>query len=276
MKIVFWSPTPFSGRKTSNLLLMALQAAKEGGEQLVLHADAVGSGPEHFLLSGRNRNRMVEQREFGIELLDNMLRCERFDKEIVVNSAYSFAGGKLHILPSGSKFFYQGREENAAETIAGVMQRASKEFQNVWVEIPAGESVFTERLFTEADLVVINFSQSPCEITKIVPYANTGKEFFVMGAYERRCTYTKHNLMLLYPNLQGKSAVIPYQVRYLEACCAGTVEAFWERGDKQGEEEVLYPFFHEVRRAYQELKRYGTEWNDKKSKKEEKGIADGV
>lgn len=256
MKIVFWSMTPFSGRKSSNLLLMALQAAaEEGGEQLVIHADGGGSGPEHFLLSGRNRLRMMEQREFGVELLDKMLHCGRFDKEMAVNASYTFAGERLHILPAGSRFFYQGREEETAESVTGIMKRAAECFQNVWVEAPAGNSAFAGRLCQMADLVVINLAQSPGEVAKLAQLPVYEREFFLIGAYEKRCTYTGHNMMLLYPRLHGRCASIPYQARYLAACCAGEAESFWERGNHQGQTDVLYPFFKEVKKAYFNLKR---------------------
>ena len=256
MKIVFWSPTPFSGRKSSNLLLMAFQAiAEEGGEQFVIHADEGGSGPEHFLLSGRYRIRMMEQREFGVELLDKTLHCERFDKELAVNASYTFAGGKMHILPAGSSFFYQEREDKAAQAVAGIIKRAAECFQNVWVEAPAGKSVLAEELCRTADLVVVNLAQSPSEAAKIVQIPVYEKEFFLIGAHEKRCTYTRHNMTLLYPRLYGKCAAIPYQVRYLAACCAGEAEQFWERESHPGETDVLYPFFKEVKKAYLGLKR---------------------
>lgn len=258
MKLAFWSATPYAGRKSSHLLMMALQAARAGGEQLVLHADPAGSGPEHFLLSGRNRSRMMEQREFGIEQLDNALRCERFEKELVINAAYSFAEGRLHVLPAGGKFFYQGREVQAAETIVGMMRCAEKYFQNVWVEVAAGESVFSNLILEEADAVILNFSQSPVEVLRAMALPQYEKEFFLLGAYERRSTYTKHNLALLHARLQGKCAVVPYEPRYLAACCAGEAGEFWNRGSKQGEEEMADLFFREAEHAYESLKQYLT------------------
>lgn len=254
MKIVFWSPTPYSGRKTSNLLLMAYAAAEEGGEQLLLHADAIGSGPEHFLLSGRNRSRMLLKREFGVELLDKLLRCNRFGKELVVNAAYSFAEERLHILPAGTEYFY--RDTLAEESIVGMIRQADKVFQNVWVEAPAGESFLKSALFAEADLVVVNFSQSPGEIEKAVLPPVENKMFFLMGAYEKRCAYNKHNIRQLYSVLQGRFEVIPYQNRYLSSCCQGEAEAFLNRGSILGEEDALYPFFREVKKAYAAMKRY--------------------
>lgn len=268
MKLAFWSPTPYAGRKSSHLLCMVLQAAKEGGEQLVLHADSVGSGPEHFLLSGRNRNRMMKQQEFGIEQLDHRLCCERFKKELVINSAYSFVGGKLHVLPAGGDFFYQEREEAAAEAVAGMMRRAEGSFQHVWVEVPAGRSTFSARILREADVVVINFPQSPVELRWTLELPQYAKEFFLIGAYERRSVYTKHNLSLLHARLQGKCAVIPYESRFSAACCAGQAERFLERGIVQGEEESIYPFFEEVKQAYGDFKRYLIKQNDKSGKEE--------
>lgn len=268
MKIAFWSPTPYAGRKSTHLLLMALQAAKEGREQLVLHADPKGSGPEHFLLSGRNRTRMIGQREFGIEQWDQRVRCDRFDKEQAVNASYSFAEGKLHVMPAGGTFFYKEREEEAAETVVGMLRRAERYFGQVWIEVPGGESAFSLRVLEAADVVVINFPQSPVEVFRTMELPRFHREFFFVGAYERRSVYTKHNLALLHPRLQGNCAVIPYEPRFTAACCAGEAEVFWERGNKEGEEDTAVLFFREAKRAYVGLKRY-LEKQHETTKKEE-------
>lgn len=256
MKVAVWSPTPFSGRKSTNLLLLALQTIwEEGGEQLVLHADAGGSGPEHFLLSGRNRSRMMKQMEFGVDLLNKLLHCRRFDKALAVNAAYTFAGGKLHILPPGNSFFYQEDSAEAAAATVGIMRHTAAEFQNVWVELPAGLSDFSRQVLSAADMVIINLAQSPFELSKPEQMPTFRRELFVVGAYEQRCVYSRRNLMLLNPRLRGKCVVVPYCADYLAACCAGEVEAFWERGSRQGEEEITDPFFKAVKKAYLGWKR---------------------
>jgi len=114
MKIAVWSPTPFAGRKSTHLLLLVLMTIMvEKSEQLVIHTDSEGSGAEHFLLSGNHRNRMMEQKEFGVEFLCRSLHCERFSKELAINSSYTFAEGKLHVLPGGSRRFYEERDATA-------------------------------------------------------------------------------------------------------------------------------------------------------------------
>lgn len=250
MNIVFWSPTQFAGRKSTHLLLLALSAiAREGGEQLVLHADSEGSGPEHFLLSGRQRARMMEEKEFGIELLDRFLGCTRFEKELVVNAAYTFAEGKLHILPPGSALFYEEKEK-AAEAVLGIIKRATGVFENVWVELPAGVCAFSEQILLNADLVVINLAQSPRELARIDELPSFKGEYFLIGAYEQRSIYSLYNMMLLHPRLRGRAGVIPYERRLLAACCAGEAETFWKReSDGRREEEKTW-LYGEVRKIY--------------------------
>ena len=255
MKIAVWSPTPFAGRKSANLLLLALQAIKEEkGEQLIIHTDPNGSGPEHFLLSGHHRSRMMEQKEFGVEFLCRLLHCERFSKEAVRNAAYTFAEGNLHILPSGSRSFYEGRLDETADNISRMLQAADKEFQNVWLELPAGESELNEILLEEADCIIVNLAQSPWEAEKIQRHMKFKNVFYIMGAYEQRNIYTVHNMMLLFPGLRGKCAAIPYSPAFLEACCAGEAEVFRLRGERDAEETVFPFFFREVERTYRKWK----------------------
>lgn len=248
MKIAFWSPTPFAGRKSTHLLLFALQAiALEGGEQLVVHADADGSGPEHFLLSGSKRNRMMKEKEFGVELLARVLHCERGSKEAIVNTSYTFADGRLHILPAGSKRFYQGK---AAEEVCTIIRYAGSEFTNVWIELPAGSSEFTSKILEVADCVIVNLAQSPWEIKKIEELPQFQKVFFLFGAYERRNIYTVNNLKLLFPELWGRCATIPYDEELLAACCKGELEKVWIRESGKRESGDVADFYRGTERAF--------------------------
>lgn len=253
MKIMVWSPTPFAGRKSANLLLLALQAAEEDGrEQLVIHADPDGSGPEHFLLSGHHRRRMMEQKEFGVEFLCRMLLCERFTKEAVRNASYTFADGKLHVLPGGSRGFYE--EKETMETILNLIQAADKEFQNVWVELPAGRMAENEPFFCEADCILVNLTQSPWEAEKLSKLPGFEKAFYVMGAYESRNIYTVGNMMLLFPEIRGRCGAVPYYPEFSEACCTGEAERFWMRKGREAEEHIYPCFFREVERLYRKWK----------------------
>ncbi len=272
MKIAVWSPTSFAGRKSSHLLLLALQTiATEGSEQLILHADADGSGPEHFLLSGSYRRRMMERKEFGVDLLAEMLHCERFSKELVITASYSFADGKLHVLPAGNRFFYQGDEKKVTEQISNIIQYADTVFQNVWIELPAGDSALSEAVLSQMDCVIVNLGQSPVEVAKIEELKRWDNSFYLVGAYEQRTIYSVHNLEVLFPSLRRKCAVIPYNTAFLEACCRGGVEDFWKRGTGRKETEVEPDFWRAVEQAYGkwkegwQLSSCGEEKNDMQS-----------
>jgi len=259
MKIAVWSPTAFAGRKSSNLLLFVLQALGEGGEQLIIHADPEGSGPEHFLLSGTHRRRMMKEREFGVEFLSNLLRCERFSKEQVTNASYTFADGKLHVLPSGGRDFYAKEVGNTAGIISRLMRNADEVFDHVWIELPAGESQLAERILSEADCVIVNLAQSIVETEKLKAVHGMKHAFYLVGAYEKRNILTVHNLELLYPDMRRKCSSIPYCQDFLAACCAGEAETFWERGVGQGEKKEKAAFLYAVEKAYTDWKvRCGT------------------
>lgn len=255
MKIAVWSPTPFAGRKSANLLLLVLQTiAEEGGEQLIVHLDPEGSGPEHFLLSGRHRTRMVEQKEFGVEFLCRLLHCERFSKEAVINAAYTFADGKLHILPPGNRLFYEGEGKEVTEAVCGMIQQAGDVFQNVWTELPAGMSERNARLLSDADCVIVNLGQSPCEVGKIGQLPKLKNVYYLVGAYEQRNIYAVNNIMLLFPELRGRCAGIPYNQGFLVACCAGEAERFWMRGVNRTDEDVFPSFFQKIEKVYEKWK----------------------
>lgn len=255
MKIAFWSPFPFSGRKSTNLLLMALTAAREGQEQLILHANTKGSGAEHYLLSGRNREHLFQNGEFGIGFLEQMLRCERFDKSLVVNSAYSFAGGKVHVLPAGNA---GGSEISANELVCAIAKRAEKVFQNVFLEVPSGCQNSSLEICRTADLVVVNFSQSLQDIQSLDRLPPFPREFFLIGAYEKKCGYTMHNLSLLYPRLRGKCAVIPYHRDIFSFCMDGKAEKILDFPEKKEERKGYIPY---VKKAYERIIRLGGDGN---------------
>ena len=269
MKIAVWSPTPFAGRKSTHLLLFALQAiTEEGGEQLVLHTDPEGSGPAHFLLSGIHRKRMMEQNEFGVEFLGRVLRCERFSKELAVNAAYTFAEGKLHVLPAGSRSFYRETPINAAEAVCRMMRAAEAVFQNVWVELPAGESLFSEKVLQEVDCIIVNLAQSPCEVVKASGFPEPASSFYLLGAYEQQNIFSAHNLTRLAPELSGKCAAIPYNPGFLAACCEGEAEQFWVRSVKLKERTEYATFYRAVEKAYRKWKERSVRSNVGKEKED--------
>lgn len=277
MKIVCWSPTPFAGRKSTHLLLLAMQTIQEeGGEQLVLHTDYRGSGPEHYLLSGSKRSRMIQKKEFGVELLCKMLRCGPLTKEMAISASYTFADNKLHVLPAGNEGFYQENERKVAEDIEGIMQYADTVFQNVWVELPAERSVFSDRILKAADCVIINLAQSPLEPVKLEGLPELKREFFLVGVYEKQCIYTTHNWMLLYPRLRGRCEGIPYHPGYLTACCAGKAEAFLLRGMLRNREETQDFFFEAVQKVYQRWKKVGLSEDENKNKKQKECATTGI
>lgn len=261
MKIAVWSPTAFAGRKSANLLLLALQDISAGeGEQLIIHADPEGSGPEHFLLSGSHRRRMIKEREFGVEFLANLLQCERFSKEQVINSAYTFADGKLHVLPPGRPEFYTNAKEDTTDVISRIIERTDEVFSNVWIELPDGESLLAERILSEADCVLVNFAQSPSEMGKLKDMKHLKNVFYLVGAYEQRNILSVHNLELLYPRLRGRCGGIPYCCEFSTACCAGETEEFWMRSNGQKGMTGTAAFFGAVGRVYDSWKvRCGTD-----------------
>ena len=251
MKIAVWSPSVFAGRKSTNLLFMALQAIKEeDAEQLIIHADPEGSGPEHFLLSGCHRRRMMTEKEFGVDYLASLLQCERFSKEQVINASYTFANGKLHVLSSGEQGFYARNAGNAIEAISRIMLSSCNVFRNVWIELPAGKTVLGERILSEADAVIVNLAQSPFETEKWKSIRQLKNVFYLVGAYEQRNTFTVHNLELLYPQLRGRCGGIPYCSELLSACCSGEAEDFWVRRTGQREMKEASAFLYAVEKAY--------------------------
>lgn len=277
MKIAFWSPTPFAGRKTTHLLLFALQTIlEEGGEQLVLHTDSKGSGPEHYLLSGNKRNRMMQQKDFGLEVLCKMLRCGSLTKEMVINASYTFADNKLHVLPAGNEGFYTEKEEEVADEIEGILRYGDTVFQNVWIELPAEMSAVSERIVRAVDCVVINLAQSPLELSKVGVFPQKEREFFLLGVYEKQCIYTRHNLMLLHPRLRGRCGEIPYHPGYLAACCGGSAEAFLLRGLLRAEDENPDSFFEAGKRAYRKWKQVGESADENKNKKQKECASSGI
>lgn len=255
MKIAFWSPTPFAGRKSAHLLLFALQTvAAGGGEQLILHADAWGSGPEHFLLTGNQRSRMIKQKEFGVEYLARCLQCERFSKETVINASYTFAEGKLHVLPAGSTEFYKEKEEEVVKGIKRMIRQAHGVFENVWLELPAGRTGLSEELLSEADCVVVNLAQSPWEVAGIERLPQVKNAFYLIGAYEQGNIYTMHNLELLFPKLRGRCGAIPYDKSFFAACCKGEAEAFRKREESFKSTKTASWFLRGVESAYEKWK----------------------
>lgn len=254
MKIAFWSPTPFAGRKSTNLLLLSFLPAMEGKEQLVIHADENGSGPEHYLLSGNERKRMMKRKEFGLDLLDRMLRCERFEKSLVVNASYTFAEGCLHLLPAGESFFRQNQQQ-AITTLEAVCRQAEREFHTVWIEAPAGWNELSGAICRMADLVVINLAQSPWELERIEDIPEFERELFLIGAYEKQTIYSGHNISLLHPRMKNRCEVIPYRKDLLQACFYGKAEEYMKKASMSADGDERKNIYREMAGASLAIRR---------------------
>ena len=154
-----------------------------------------------------------------------------------MDASYSFAEGKLHVLPAGHKEFY---EDNTAviKELHNVLYWADKLFSNVWIELPAGESSLVKEMLPQVDCVIVNFAQSPGEIAKLDPAFQASHVYYVAGAYEQRNIFSLHNLQLLYPFLRGKCSGVPYYTALAAACCSGEAEVVMQR---EPEKEMKIP-----------------------------------
>ena len=191
---------------------------------------------------------MWEKKEFGLGYLKESIRCNGFSKECVKNASYTFWDGKLHVLPAGEESFY--KESGSAEMITGIMKQAEKVFPNVWIELPAGRTEFTDRILSEADVVVINLSQSPAELEKLKEIPPFRKECFLLGAYEARTICSRYNLERQFERLRGCCAGIPYHPGYLAACGEGRAEYFCFRETVSDPERRKGMFQKAVETAY--------------------------
>jgi len=135
-----------------------------------------------------------------------------------------------------------------------MIRYADEVFQNVWIELPAGESELSNHILSDADCVIINLTQSPCELAKINKLPRFKKEFYIVGAYEQRNIYAIHNMMLLYPRLRGKCAMIPYHKGFFAACCMGDAESFWMRQMNRENTYASLSFFRAVEKVYMKWK----------------------
>ena len=81
--------------------------------------------------------------------------------------------------------------------------------------------------------------------------------YYLVGAYEQRNIYGVHNLMLLFPELRGKCAGIPYNPALYGACCAGEAERFWMRGVNRTDEDTYPSFFQKIEKVYEKWKEGG-------------------
>lgn len=192
----------------------------------------------------------MNEKEFGVEFLINLLRCERFSKAQVINAAYTFGEGRLHVLPSGRKGFYACDGEEMTDAISRIMTSADELFGHVWIELPAGDSLFADRILSEADCVIVNLAQSPAEIEKLKEMKRLKNVFYLVGAYEQRNILSVRNLELLYPGLRGRCGGIPYCHEFLSACCAGEAEVFRIREAGQRDRKETGAFLYAVEKAY--------------------------
>ena len=73
----------------------------------------------------------------------------------------------------------------------------------------------------------------------------------MFGKYDKNSNFNIKSLQRKFRLLKGKSAIIPYNIHFADACCEGRAIDFFMRNLRAEKDDNNYYFMNEVRKAAQ-------------------------
>lgn len=264
MKIVFWSPLHGQTKQSSNMLALTLMLAMNKKKRILMTQTQFCMNDLEDVIVGRTGTRELRERfyqDMGIDALNRCIKRKQLEKSDLTNCCVQILNEpELLLLPGARAGSYEIHSESLRETIGYLLSEAEKYFDFVMADTNPGNDGVSRLLMEEADVVVVNLSQNIGLLDSFFsnfPEELKGKEqFYLFGAYLRDSCYNLHNLRLRYRSINRRnSAVIPMNVRFMDAVSGGRVVDFFETNIECEAGESNYGFMQEVKNASDRLLR---------------------
>lgn len=244
--IVFWSPEQGQTGVTSNIIAVSALAALTMGKKVCLtHTHFNNTSLETALLGKKLSHEIFEN--MGVDFLLKSSKACDIDKNVIENASFTLLKG-LYILPGTTKVNEELFEEDFFRNRACIYDALANSFDIVFTDARAGNNWLSKELMKAADTVVVNLNQND---RLIYDYANQygyldKKAVYILGNYHMNSRYNIQNLKRCYTFLKKKTAVIPFDVNYMDCFNDGKVIPFFLKNTLATREDDRN-FFKQVR-----------------------------
>lgn len=227
INIVFWSPEAGQTGTTSNIIAVSVLAALTRGKKVCLTHTHFNNRNLEAALLGKGINHDILE-NMGVDFLLKSSKAQHIDKNVIENASFTLLKG-LYVLPGTTKVNEMLFEEDFIKNKDYIYDALSSNFDIVFTDVTSGENRLSQELIKNADLVVVNLSQN----SKLIDnyrrkYENLDERaIYFLGNYHSNSRYNIGNLKRCYNFLRKKTAVIPFDVNYMDYFSDGKVIPFF-------------------------------------------------
>lgn len=250
MKIAFWSPKAGQSGTTSNLLAIAVTAALTCKKNICLtQFHFADQSMENALLGTETGRDMFEN--IGIDSFIRNLKIAELNLETINNASISFLNEQLHFLPGTTKENENLYIEGISQVLTRVLQAIDNQYDILFVDAPAGKNEISEKILEEADYIVVNLRQNKLLLKSYFKEYHLPEEkiIYVIGNYQSASRYNLKNLERSFKVLKNKTAVIPFNIDFLDAVSEGKVLNYMVKNLIHCKKDSNVLFMKEVKKA---------------------------
>lgn len=285
-QIAFWSPYSGSGQTSS----LAAIAAAMGNEYhircLIAQTKARESSLEHSF--SRSLNTFTQSLGHvsgtrnvsgtGLDAVIRIARSGKLEGGAVKNNSQIVEQGRLDLLSSSDQKD-AAKFETAADLIRTIFDQASRYYNVIMLDLPAGDdSELSRKLIASSDIVVICLPQSRRSLDayfnkEIWPSTLSSKKTVLLFTqHDRHSKYKAANVTRKYKCPKG--LIVPYNTTFKDALNDGDTKAFYKANKAAERRHPNYDFVFEVQRAAKQLlDEIGIDSKTKRIDAEERGAS---
>lgn len=258
MKLVFWSPRGGQTGTTSNMLLVASYAAMKDRKEVVMMQAQQNAGElEQAVLAGTE----VETIEAGMDSLVRIFKSEPLQSENIEACCIDIYQKCLRVLPATRKKNQEVYEAELAPMVPYFINACSDCFQQVYVDVGSDTSKSTERVFEEADMIVVNLSQSRVLLDEYFMQCHrfSKKVFYIIGQYQRSSKYNINYICNHYRIKKHQIGYICYESGFMDGMSDGEVISYLLRTMESKKQDEAYQLIQDIKKTYESMISYKKE-----------------
>ncbi len=243
LKIAFWSPVPGQSGVTSNMLAVAVMSSMILKKStLLLHNHFYDKSLERAVFGKDTGIDMFA--DIGLDSLSRNIKISELNEDIINNSSISLYNNRIHILPGTTKENKNLFESELSQNLPSIINSINKFYDLVFMDLVPGSEATSKRMKEDADLIVVNLPQNKNVIDDYLSKYHLPKDktVYLIGKYNGNSRYNLTNLERSYHCLKNKTAVIPYNVEFMDALIDGKLMNYTMKNmvNGKGEDNLIF------------------------------------
>jgi hypothetical protein len=250
LKIAFWSPKAGQTGTTSNLLAIAVATALTTNKNIYLtQFHFADQSMENALLGTEVSGDMFEN--IGLDSFVRNLKIAELNQETIHNASLSFLGHRLNLLPGTTKENEPLFVSGISQVLTTVIHAIDKQCDIVFMDAPPGKNEVAEKILEEADCIIVNLKQSKVLLRSyfLEYHLPEEKVMYVIGSYHADSRYNLKNMVRSFRALHNKTAVIPFNIDFMDAIADGKVLNYMVKNKIHCKKECNVLLMKEIEKA---------------------------